>query len=278
MYHFWRDHPCHLHTFICGDVRCVCQTTPLNHPSATAAPLPRWNGWKWGTRCLPERGIWTTESSCPCPQRKRATVASTCARQQTQRERTCTTLTCWWKVSQPAGCNCALIRAPHPVRLLSKWVDSEVQVLGFFLSVCFFDSPLHKFTLRASQLAKRASPGPADHDWLRCSHQVRGQREALTRHHVEKKRRIVPRWVALIPAAGCVCVCAVCLCWVKRQSGEEPLWATCTLTPVVAWIHNKFLSDFISKACRLFSFTETQKNLETVKNKTKTLTNFWSSI
>lgn len=88
-----------------------------------------------------------------------------------------------------AGCNCALIRALRPLCLLSERVDAEVQVVFF----CFFDSPLHKFTLRASQVGEGASPGSADHDWLRCSHQVRGQREALTGHHVEEKRRIVQR-------------------------------------------------------------------------------------
>lgn len=78
----------------------------------------------------------------------------------------------------------------------------RVCVCGLF----FFHSSLHEFTLRASQLADGASPGPADHDWLRCSHQVRGQREALAGHHVEEKRRTVPWLVAVIPAVGCVFV------------------------------------------------------------------------
>lgn len=90
-----------------------------------------------------------------------------------------------------AGSNCALTRALRPSRFLSEWLDAEVQVV--FSSLFFLDSFLHKFTLRASEVGEGASPGPADHDWLRCSHQVRGQREALTGHHVEEKRRIVQR-------------------------------------------------------------------------------------
>lgn len=88
--------------------------------------------------------------------------------------------------------------------LLSKWVGAEVH-FGFFFfpNVCGFFF-LHEFPLRASQLADRASPGPADHDWLRCSHKVRGQREALTGHHVEEKRRIVQRLAGSDSTSGCL--------------------------------------------------------------------------
>lgn len=51
---------------------------------------------------------------------------------------------------------------------------------------------------RAAKVADRASSGPADCDWIWCSHQVLSHWKTTTRHNVEEERRTVQRWVGMI--------------------------------------------------------------------------------
>lgn len=51
---------------------------------------------------------------------------------------------------------------------------------------------------RSAKVATRASSEPAGRGWFWCSHQVLGQWETTTEHHLEEERKSVSRWVTLI--------------------------------------------------------------------------------